>query len=150
MPMPMKSASSPGPGGVAERSPREGTDADGQGPARVTRRRFSAAYKRRVIEEARGAASQPGGVAALLRREGLYSSHLCIWRRQAVEPVSGRGPLHREELRRVLRENDRLRKRLAEAEIIIDVQKKLCVMFGLPTADDPPLGSPPRSARKRL
>ena len=49
--------------------------------ARAARRRFTAAYKLRIVQEA-DACSEPGEVGALLRREGLYSSHLTKWRKQ--------------------------------------------------------------------
>jgi len=54
---------------------------DPEVPERPARRRFSAEYKLRIVEEA-NAATEPGAVGALLRREGLYSSHLVDWRRQ--------------------------------------------------------------------
>ena len=81
----------------------------------------------------------------MLRKEGIYSSHLTTWRRQraaderaALEPQKrGRkaDPAQTED-RRVLQltqENDRLRRKLAQANAIIDVQKKLCALLGLPT-----------------
>jgi len=108
---------------------------------RPIRRRFSAGYKRRILREADSC--DPGGVAALLRREGLYSSHLTTWRRQreqgeiaSLEPrkrgrkATPRNPLAAEN-ERLQRENRRLGKRLRQAEIIIDVQKKLCDILGL-------------------
>jgi len=54
---------------------------DPEVPERPARRRFTAEYKLRIVEEA-NAATEPGAVGALLRREGLYSSHLVDWRRQ--------------------------------------------------------------------
>jgi transposase len=113
------------------------------------RRRFTASYKRRIVREA-DACSTPGGVGALLRREGLYSSHLSKWR-QEVEALElaalqskPRGPkpdAARAVDRRVLgleQENAKLRQQLGRAEQIIDVQKKLCELLGLPTAGDVP------------
>ena len=109
--------------------------------SKAARRRFSAEYKRRILQEAdRGG---PGGIAALLRREGLYSSHLNTWRKQrksgeiaGLEPRKrGKKPIPRNplacEMQRLTRENQRLQKRLRQAEIIIDVQKKLCDILGL-------------------
>lgn len=105
---------------------------------KATRRRFSAEYKLRVLREADGCTG-PGQMGALLRREGLYSSHLTEWRRQhEAGALSGLTPKKRgrkpsPELRVVEleRENGRLAARLAQAEAIIDAQKKLCAIFGL-------------------
>lgn len=63
--------------------------------AQATRRRFSVAYKRRIVEEA-DRCTEPGAIGALLRREGLYSSQLATWRRQRTEGTlveKPRGPL---------------------------------------------------------
>jgi transposase len=118
--------------------------ADAEVPARPVRRRFTADYKRRILRETDECG--PGGIAALLRREGLYSSHLNTWKRQrnageiaGLEPRKrGRKAVPRNPLagenERLQRENKRLQKRLHQAEIIIDVQKKLCEMLGLPVA----------------
>ena len=105
------------------------------------RRQFSAAYKRQILEEADGC-SEPGGVGALLRREGLYSSYLTTWRRQRergdLEPQQrgrkGADP-QSQALAQLQQENERLRARLERAEAIIEVQKKLSILFGLPTAE---------------
>ena len=108
------------------------------------RRRFSTAYKRRIVHAA-AACTAPGEVGALLRREGLYSSHLSQWRRElealeesALRPKR-RGPKPdgaKAESRRVEaleRDVARLRQQLERAEQIIDAQKKLCDLLGLPT-----------------
>jgi transposase len=109
--------------------------------AQSRRRRFSAGYKLRILEEADSC--DPGGVAALLRREGLYSSHLSTWRRQRESgEIAGLQPRKRgkkpspksplsDEVQRLTRENRRLEERLRKAAIIIDVQKKLCDVLGL-------------------
>lgn len=109
--------------------------------ARSMRRRFSAEYKCSILKEADSC--DPGGIVALLRREGLYSSHLVTWRRQresgemaGLQPRKrGKKPVPKsplaDEMRRLTRENQRLQKRLRQAEIIIDVQKKLCDVLGL-------------------
>lgn len=109
--------------------------------AKAVRRLFNAAYKRRILEEADQCG--PGGIAALMRREGLYSSHLTTWRKQrksgeiaGLEPRKrGKKPVHRNPLtaenERLRRDNQRLQKRLRQAETIIDVQKKLCDVLGL-------------------
>lgn len=113
------------------------------------RRQFSAAYKRRIVRAAQ-ACSAPGEVGALLRREGLYSSHLTHWRKEiaasedaALAPRQ-RGPkvdLAKAESRRVVtleREVGRLRQKLDRAEQIIEAQKKLCALLGLPTGEERP------------
>jgi transposase-like protein len=97
------------------------------------RRTFTAEYKLRILAEVDGSA-EPGAIGALLRREGLYSSHLTKWRRQrsagalqvGVAPVRGRKPTpEAQEVARLQRENERLRAQLAQAELIIGAQKKL-------------------------
>jgi transposase len=108
---------------------------------KAARRTFSAAEKLRILNEA-DACTQPGQIGALLRREGLYSSHLVKWRRlraagqlQALAPQP-RGPKPTpadplaEELAQVRKENARLQARLAQAELIIDVQKKVAQLLG--------------------
>ena len=115
--------------------------ADPEVESKAKRRRFSAAYKRRILDEADKGG--PGAIAGLLRREGLYSSHLTTWRKQreageiaGLEPRKrGKKPVPKNplagEVQRLARENRRLQKRLRQAEIIIDVQKKLCDVLGL-------------------
>jgi transposase-like protein len=111
------------------------------------RRRFSGAEKQRILEAADRCADS-GEVGALLRREAIYSSMLSTWRNQrrraeqeALKPQR-RGPkrdLALAEKRRdeaQQREIARLREELERAHIIIDVQKKLCTLLGLPTAQD--------------
>jgi transposase-like protein len=107
------------------------------------RRRFTAEYKLRILEEVDQCA-QAGAVGALLRREGLYSSHLTTWRRQRSQgQLQGLGSKKRgrkpdpqtAELTRLQRENERLKARLEQAETIIAVQKKLSQLLGLTTAE---------------
>lgn len=107
------------------------------------RRRFTADYKLRIIEEA-DRCSSPGQVGAILRREGLYSSHLVTWRRQrkegSLEALSSRkrGPKTEahsplaDEVEKLRRENEQLRDRLSQAETIIDVQKKVSLLLASP------------------
>src|SRR6058998_3746436 len=108
---------------------------------KASRRTFSAAAKLRIWNEA-DACTQPGQLGALLRREGLYSSHLVKWRRlraagqlQALAPQP-RGPKLTppdplaEQLAQVRKENARLLSRLTQAELIIDVQKKVAQLLG--------------------
>jgi len=112
------------------------------------RRQFSSSEKRRILEAA-DRCTQPGEIGALLRKEGIYSSHLNAWRQQraaaertALEPQKrGRKvDLAQAEDRRVAhltQENDRLRRKLAQAHTIIEVQKKLCSLLGLPADETP-------------
>jgi transposase-like protein len=113
--------------------------------ARAVRRRFSAEYKLRILQEADGCSS--GEIGALLRREGLYSSHLTTWRRQraagqlaalAPKPRGPRPNPEAEELRRLRKENERLQRRLQQAEAIIEAQKKLSQVLGLNPMDEDP------------
>jgi transposase len=116
--------------------------------ARAQRRRFTAAYKQSILEEA-DQATQPGDIGALLRREGLFSSHLTTWRRerkagvlQALTPRK-RGPKSKrhplaEENQKLQRDNQRLTEQLRKAEIIIDVQKKVAALLGHPILDPDP------------
>jgi transposase-like protein len=107
--------------------------------ASPSRRRFTAAYKQRVLREAE-ACRGTGQIAALLRREGLYSSHLAAWRKQlALAPKQrGRKPTDPalcaqiEQNRKLTRDNARLERRLAQAEAIIDIQKKVSALLGIP------------------
>ena len=105
---------------------------------KAERRRFTAEYKLRVLEEA-DTCRQPGEVGALLRREGLYSSHLTTWRQQRDRgALQGLTPAKRgrksdpqaAEIARLKRENEQLRAKLERAELIIDVQKKVSQMLG--------------------
>lgn len=114
--------------------------------ALAKRRRFTSGYKRRMLRAA-AACKAPGEVGALLRREGLYSSHLSNWRREldaqdeAALQAKRRGPkpsLSKAEARKIeVLERDvaRLRKKLERAEHIIAAQKKLCELLGLPTEE---------------
>ena len=112
------------------------------------RRSFTGEYKQRILVEADAAAAQPGAIGALLRREGLYSSHLSSWRRERQAGIlKGLTPLKRgpkskrnpqeEEMQKLRRENQRLTEELRKAAIVIDVQKKVGALLGwpLPKAD---------------
>jgi transposase-like protein len=111
------------------------------------RRQFSNSEKRRIVAEADGC-TEPGQIGALLRREGIYSSHLSTWRKQrkaaellALQPQK-RGPKANPDLadsRRCVeltREVARLRTRLNQAHLIIEVQKKISMLLGIPSADE--------------
>ena len=102
----------------------------------------------RILGEADRAAGVPGGVGAIMRREGLYSSALSDWRRrraagafEAPSPAK-RGPKTAEpnplaaELALSRRDNPRLKQRLKRAEAIIEIQKKVAVLLGLPASSD--------------
>ena len=110
--------------------------------AKPKRRRFTAAYKAQVVEEAQRC-TESGQIGALLRREGLYSSALTQWRRQYQSGALGalkddkRGrkrtrDARDQELERLHRENERLNKKLGQAELIIEIQKKVAAMLGNP------------------
>jgi transposase len=104
------------------------------------RRQFTVVEKLRVLDEIDRC--EPGQIGAILRREGLYSSHLTKWRRQRANgdlsertsPARGRpADPQAEELTTLRRENERLQGELGQARLIIEVQKKLCQLFGPPT-----------------
>ena len=103
---------------------------------KAARRRFTAEYKRRIALEAEQC-NQPGEIGALLRREGLYSSVLAKWRRQLREESLSRSKRSNkngkltaaQQLARLERENERLKEKLRQAELIIDVQKKVSEMI---------------------
>ena len=147
-------------GGATRRAYSTATVEAGAGPgssarpdpevvAKAKRRTFSTEYKIHILEEADAASATPGGVGALLRREGLYSSHLVSWRRErqagildALKPRK-RGP--RSERNPLAEENEKLRRQLGQlteklrkAEIIIDVQKKVAALLGNPIPDPDP------------
>lgn len=107
---------------------------------KAKRRTFTAAYKQWVLEEAEKCREQPGGIGRLLRREGLYSSHLTTWRQQQeAGQLAGLAPRKRgpksnpeaEEMSRLRRENVRLSRQLEKAELIIEAQKKLSEILGI-------------------
>ena len=105
------------------------------------RRRFSAEYKLRILQETD--TCEPGQIGAILRREGLYSSHLTTWRRQRQqgqlaglsERKRGRksqpvNPLAKE-VEQLRRENQRLVKRMEQLELLVDIQKKTSRILGI-------------------
>jgi len=107
---------------------------------KAERRRFTAEYKLRVLREA-DACTEPGQLGAVLRREGLYSSHLTDWRRQrelgawaALAKRRGRPGRHplAQRVAALERENAQLQRRLEQAETIIEVQKKVSALLGIP------------------
>lgn len=120
---------------------------DPEVPEVPKRRRFSADYKLTIVREA-DACTEPGEIGALLRREGLYSSHLVAWRRQrdqgALAALGKRrgpkaaSPLERENV--ALRgQNERLKGKLRQAERIIEIQGKVSELMGItldPVSDE--------------
>jgi len=115
---------------------------------KAARRRFSPEYKRKVLKEAD--ACGPGETGALLRREGLYSSHLTVWRsaRERGE-IAGLAPKKRgpkvvppdprdRKIVELERETRRLKSRLERAEALVDLQKKVSMILGiaLPESDE--------------
>jgi transposase len=115
-------------------TPTNGT-ATPEVPEKATRRRFTAEYKQRVLEKYEGLPNGERG--ALLRREGLYSSHIDAWRKLhnagVLGPLTakkrGRPPKERnplaQEVQRLQREKARLERKLQRAEAIIEIQKKV-------------------------
>ena len=115
--------------------------------AQARRRRFTAAEKLRILQEA-DACTKPGEVGALLRREGLYSSHLSVWRaaRQRGERAGltprARGPKPQRpdprdrKIGELERETWRLQARLARAEGLIEVPQKVSQLLAIPLASD--------------
>lgn len=116
-------------------------------PAKARRRRFTAAYKLKILEQVDEAGA--GEVAGLLRREGLYSSHVSSWRSQrrrgtleALGKKRGRkvDPKRKKDVRvdELEKENRKLKRELAEAKYLLEVQKKVASIAGipLPNSDD--------------
>ena len=109
---------------------------------KAKRRRLTAEYKQRILREAE-ACRERGELGALLRREGLYSSHLTDWRKQAERgELRGLAPRKRgrkakpvdprdKELERLKRENARLMHRAQRAEALVELQKKVSEMLGI-------------------
>ncbi len=118
------------------RPPRSASDPDPEVPEKARRRHFTAKYKLRILAKA-DSCSERGEIGKLLRKEGLYRSHLSKWRQQREEGAlaalapkkRGRKPRpvdpQAKRVAELERENARLRQQLAKAETIIEVQKKL-------------------------
>jgi len=115
--------------------------------AKATRRRFTVEYKQKIVREADGCKT-PGAVGALLRREGLYSSHLTTWRaaRERGELAGApkkRGPARRavdpraKKLAEQAREISRWQKRAERAEALVELQKQVAALLGTPLATEP-------------
>ena len=110
--------------------------------AKGKRRYHTAAYKAKILKQA-DSCTEPGALGALLRREGLYSSHLTMWRKKRdaglAEQKRGRkkdpATAERHEIARYQREIERLTEKLRHAELIIEVQKKVAALLGNPIAE---------------
>lgn len=117
--------------------------------AKATRRRFSAKYKKRILDAA-AACTARGELGALLRREGLYSSHLTKWRRQEKQgALAGLAPKRRgpapqtvdprdKQLAETQKALQKMTRRAERAEALVELQKKLSELLGiaLPTPDE--------------
>ncbi len=114
---------------------------DPEVPEKSRRRRFTAEYKLGIIEAA-DRCTRPGEVGALLRREGLYSSHLTTWRKQVGDGTlralasKKRGPKKKRDARdaeiaKLRREVARLEKKVGHYEIALEAQKKLAELWGV-------------------
>ena len=117
-----------------------GPMADPEVTERATRRRFTAEYKLRILREA-DACKGNGDLGLLLRREGLYSSHLSTWRRRrdaiarmslAPKKRGRRATAVDPRVKQLGRENAWLKRRLERAEAIIEIQKKASELLGIP------------------
>lgn len=134
---------------LPRRASEEGDGCDTEVLALPKRRRFTAAYKAKIVREA-AACTQAGEIGALLRREGLFSSQLAAWRSRyargeenALQEIKrGRKPKQsalekeNERLRRKLQQTE---KKLSQANLLIDLQKKMAELLGLPITEDPNL-----------
>ena len=119
---------------------------DPEVPEKRPRRRFTAQYKLRILDEV-DATSDQGHLGAMLRREGLYYSNIRTWRKQRDQGVlHGLSPKKRgrkakevnplaQKVAALERENRRLHKKLKQAETIIEVQKKVSEILGIPLDD---------------
>lgn len=129
--------------GISTACAEPAAGADPEVLEKATRRRFTAKYKLSILEQA-DRCKEPGQIGALLRREGLYSSHLTTWRRQRESgALKALGPRKRgrnakpqdkqfQRLAELECEVEQLRQKLAQAETIIDVQKKVSSLLGIP------------------
>jgi len=128
-------------------SPEHPSTPDPEVPEKAIRRKYPGEYKLRILQEA-DTCTLSGQLGALLRREGLYSSHLTTWRRQKEQGIldalapKRRGPktLKRNPLAvkvtQLERENQKLRQKLHQAETIIEVQKKISEILQIPIPSD--------------
>ena len=115
--------------------------------AKATRRRFTVEYKRKILREAE-TCKAPGAIGALLRREGLYSSHLTTWRAardrgELAGVPTKRGPVRRvadsrdKRMTELGRENIHWRKRAERAEALVELQKQIAALLGTLLTTEP-------------
>jgi len=131
------------PAGASANGAEAPLDTETEVVAKTQRRRFTAEYKRRIVREA-DRCTTPGAIGALLRREGLYSSHLATWRaardRGELEGLAPkrRGPKvvtpdpRDKKIAEQEREIGKWRKRAERAEALVEVQKKVAALLGTP------------------
>lgn len=124
-----------------------------QSPARATRRRFTVEEKLRILAEYE-AATTPESRGAVLRREGIYSSHIALWRQKrdsggkaALDRKRGPKPNpHARELEKLRRQNERLVKRNEQLEKIVEIQGKMqALLQQLGSKETAPPSEPSRS-----
>ena len=126
-------------------APSSAAPADPEVVAVARRRQFSPTEKRRIVAAAERC-TESGAIGALLRREGIYSSQLAAWRKNratadgAIDRKRGRkvdpALAEAQRMAKLTREIERLRRQLAQARLIIDVQKKVSSLIALHAADD--------------
>lgn len=109
---------------------------DSEVTARHAKRRFTTAYKLEILRKA-DACTRPGELGALLRKEGLYSSHLVTWRRQRADGLRPKKRGRKAKpvdphVKKLAQENRRLTSRLQQAEAVIAFQKKVSELLGIP------------------
>ena len=114
---------------------------------RPLRRKYKAEYKLKILKEA-DTCTESGQMGALLRREGLYSSNITLWRKQLDQGIfeglspAKRGPKKRarderdQQIQELQKQNERLKKKMKQAEIIIEFQKKASEILGIPLGED--------------
>ena len=95
-------------------------------PEQPKRRQFSAEFKLKILDEIE---ANPDEVGLILRREGLYSSHLVQWKRWRIKMGEGGAKSLHNENAKLKRENERLKIKLKKAKTIIDIQKKITQMM---------------------
>ena len=126
---------------------RNGNERETEVVAKPTRRRFTLEYKRKLVREADGCKT-PGAVGALLRREGLYSSHLAVWRaaRERGDLAGApkkRGPVAHavdprdKTITAQAREIGRWKHRAERAEALVEIQKNVAALLGTPFGNEP-------------
>lgn len=121
---------------------KEGVYPNPEVKTKGSRRSFTTAYKLKILSEAESC-TEPGELGALLRREGLYDSHLWRWRQaqqkgglglsSKSQKKTAKTQALKQEIAQLENEKSRLAKALEQAELVIDVQKKLSQLFGLET-----------------